>query len=67
MIPSRQRSSVEEYLAPFSLEKMSSTLGMGHKNFCMTLFKTLQTITRHFPTSPLGITMIDTDQLEWLL
>ena len=31
------RSNVEKYFAPFNREKISSTLGMGKINFCVTL------------------------------
>ena len=48
------RLSIENYLAPFSFEKMSSILGLGHTYFHITLFKALQLNARHFPPSPLG-------------
>ena len=32
-----ERSNVEKYLAPFSWEKISSTLGMGLMSFLVTL------------------------------
>ena len=35
------RSEVVKYVAPFSLEKMSSTFGMGHVNFLVTLLRAL--------------------------
>ena len=31
------RSNVKKYFAPFNLEKISSTFGMGQINFCVTL------------------------------
>ena len=33
------RSKVVKYVALFSLEKMSSTCGMGHVNFLVTLLR----------------------------
>ena len=35
------RSKVVKYVAPFNLEKISSTLGMGHVNFLVTLLRAL--------------------------
>ena len=35
------RSKVVKYVALFSLEKMSSTFGMGHVNFLVTLLRAL--------------------------
>ena len=35
------RSKVVKYVAPFSLEKMSSTFSMGHVNFLVTLLRAL--------------------------
>ena len=35
------KSNVEKYLAPFSCEKMSSTFGIGHTNFLVTLLSAL--------------------------
>ena len=34
-------SKVVKYVAPFNLEKMSSTFGMGHVNFLVTLLRAL--------------------------
>ena len=61
------RSKVVKYVALFSLEKMSSTFGMGHVNFLVTLLRALWSITKHFPPSPLGTTMMGAHQLEWLV
>ena len=36
-----QWSNVVKYVAPYSLEKISSTLGMGHVNFLVTLLRAL--------------------------
>ena len=36
-----QRSNVVEYVAPLSLEKISSTLDIGHVNFFVTLLRAL--------------------------
>ena len=35
------KSKVGKYFAPLSCEKMSSTLGIGHTNFLMTLLSAL--------------------------
>ena len=35
------RSKVVKYVAPFSLEKMYFTFGMGHVNFLVTLLRAL--------------------------
>ena len=45
---------------------MSSTFGMGHTNFHVTLFKALLSITRLFPPSFLGTTMIDAAAVNYL-
>ena len=61
------RSKVVKYVAPFSLEKMSSTFGMGDVNFLVTLLRALESITKHFPPSPFGTTMMGANQLEQLV
>ena len=40
---------------------------MGHVNFLVTLLRALESITKCFPPSPFGTTMIGADQLDLLL
>ena len=60
------RSNVDKYFAPFNWEKISSTFGMSQINFLVTLLSTWKSMTRHFPPSPYGTTMMGADQLDWL-
>ena len=61
------KSKVEKYFAPFNLEKISSTLGIGQVNFLVTLLSPWYSMTRHFPPSPFGTTIMGADQLDLLL
>ena len=61
------KSKVEKYFAPCQLGKMSSTFGIGQINFPADLVGcTDNSMTRHFPPSPFGTTIMGADQLDQL-